>query len=119
MEAPLENALQDAKLTKKEIDEIILVGGSTFIPKVKTIIKNYFPNSKINNRINPEDAVAYGATLLAEKILHPHDLISKFCFIDITPFSLGVNTYKDEMHFIIKRGTKIPTSFSAKYYYGN
>jgi L1 cell adhesion molecule like protein len=50
-----------------KIDEVILVGGSTRIPKVKDIVKNYFPNSRINDTINPDEAIAYGATIAAEK----------------------------------------------------
>ena len=65
LEKSLEDALKNAKLTKNEIHEIILVGGSTRIPKVKEIIRNYFPYSKINDKINPDEAVAYGATLEA------------------------------------------------------
>ena len=128
LEISLKDALKNAKLGKDNIQEIILVGGSTRIPKVKEIIKNYFPKSKINDTINPDEAVAFGATIDAEKILHnKDDSISNFHLLDVTPLSLGTNiknnskdekTRKegDEMSIIIKRGTHIPTFNSCKYY---
>ena len=127
LEVSLEDALINAKLTKKEINEIILVGGSTRIPKIKTILENYFPNCKINDSINPDEAVAYGATLEAEKILNnKNESISKFLLRDITPLSLGTNTLNkskdpkikeegDIMSVIIKRGTPIPYTGSQTY----
>ena len=109
------------KFSKDDIDEIILVGGSTKIPKVKEFVKNFFPNKKINDSINPDEAVAFGATLQAEKVLYNYDkIISNFHILDIVPFSLEIkikNVSKDkelqnegsEMSVIIKRGTPLPT----------
>ena len=117
---PLEQALFDAKLDKNDISEIILVGGSTKLPIIKRFLYNYFKESKINDSINPDEAVAYGATLMAAKILIRNDnLISSFNLMDITPFPLGIgiinnnidNKIKQEgnlMSVIIKGGTKIP-----------
>ncbi len=86
LEVSLDDALANAKLTKNEINEIILIGGSSRIPKVKQILKNYFPNCKINDSINPDEAVAFGATIEAEKILHNNnESISNFLLKDITP----------------------------------
>ena len=88
----MEDALKNAKLKAEDIHEIILVGGSTKIPKVKEIIRNYFKNSKINDIINPDEAVAFGATLRAEKILHNRDeAISNLHLLDAIPLSLGTN----------------------------
>ena len=127
LETSLDDALINAKMTKNEINEIILVGGSTRIPKIKKILNNYFPNCKINDSINPDEAVAIGATLEAEKILHNQNKsISNFLLKDITPLSLGtniVNQSKDPkiksegevMSVIIKRGTPIPYSGSEVY----
>ena len=124
----MENALKNAKLEAKDIHEIILVGGSTKIPKVKEIVRNYFKESKINDIINPDEAVAFGATLRAEKILHNRDdAISNLHLLDATPLSLGTNIKncsKDEnikeegdiMSVIIKRGTHIPISKTCKYF---
>ena len=120
LEKPLQRALEDAKVTSKEISQIILVGGSTKLPMIKTFLKNYFINSKINDSINPDEAVAYGATLLAGKILLNDDnILSNFELFDITPLSLGIevkNKSKDKeiqkeggiMSVIIKRGSIIP-----------
>ena len=127
LEKSLDDALTNAKLTKNEINQIILVGGSTRIPKVKQIVKNYFPNCKINDSIDPDEAVAFGATIEAEKILHNNnESISNFLLKDITPLSLGVQVLnksndpkiKEEgniMSVIIKRGTPIPYTGSQIY----
>ena len=129
LEVSLDEALKNAKLSKDDINEIILVGGSTRIPKVKEIIKNYFPNCKnINDSINPDEAVAYGATIGAEKLLHNKDHnISNIHLYDIIPLSLGVKVSNqskdpdlkkegDEMSVIIKRGTPVPTFNTHNYY---
>ena len=126
---PIEKALKIANENKNNIiiDEVILVGGSTRIPKIKEIIRDKFPNSKINDSINPDEAVAYGATLEAEKILHPQgDIMKNFSLLDITPFSLGTdvkNTSQDPeiqkegplMDVIIKRGVHLPFNASKTY----
>ena len=128
LETSLENALKNAKIKAEDIHEIILVGGSTKIPKVKEIIRNYFEKSKINDIINPDEAVAFGATLRAEKILHNRDdVISNLHLLDAIPLSLGTNIKncsKDEkiknegdiMDVIIKRGTNIPITKTRKYF---
>ena len=124
---PIEKAMQMAyekkgKAEEMKIDEVILVGGSTRIPKVKDIVKNYFPNSRINDTINPDEAIAYGATIAAEKMLHnKDDTIKNFSLLDITPISLGTDVKNNDpnpeiqkegsrMDVIIKRGTHIPVS---------
>ena len=128
LKIPLDKAIKDAKLVPSDIKEIVLVGGSTRIPKIKTFLKDYFGNDcKINDSINPDEAVAYGATLMAAKILITSDkTLSGFNLMDITPLSLGVavkNTSKDEdilkeglmMSVIIKRSSTIPANGSNKY----
>ena len=128
LEEPMNVALSKAKLSKDDIDEVILIGGSTRIPKIKDLIKEFFKNKiKINDSINPDEAVAFGATLQAEKILYNQDqIISNFHILDITPFSLGVSVMNqsmdkeikeegDEMSVIIKRGTILPT-FNIQHY---
>ena len=127
LENSLDIALSNAHLTKENINQIVLVGGSTRIPKVKQIVENYFPGCKINDKINPDEAVAYGATIDAEKILHNKDNnITNFHLLDITPLSLGTNVLNksqdpkikeegDLMSVIIKRGTPIPTFGERNY----
>lgn len=129
IEVSLDEVLINATLSKNEINEIILVGGSTKIPKVKKIVENFFPNCKINDYIDPDEVVAFGATIEAEKILHNNNntmLISNFLLKDITPLSFGIKILNkstdpkikkegDIMDVIIKRGTLIPY-FSSKEY---
>ena len=126
---PLDKAIKDARLIPRDIKEIVLVGGSTRIPKIKTFLKDYFgEDCKINDSINPDEAVAYGATLMAAKILMTNDqVLSGFNLMDITPLSLGVavkNESENEnilkegllMSVIIKRSSKIPTNGKDTYY---
>ena len=120
LKEPVDDALAYAKLTPKDINEIVLVGGSTRIPHIKTILKEKFENIKINDQINPDETVAYGATLVAAKILIKRDnLLLGFNLMDITPLSLGVEVVNDsedeeirkeggKMSVIIKRGQTIP-----------
>ena len=127
LEEVLDSALKSANISKEEIDEIILVGGSTRIPKVKEIVKNYFGKDP-NDNINADEVVAFGATINAEKILHnKDDSISNFNLLDVTPLSLGTNIINKSiepniqkegeiMSVIIKRGTIIPTTNSKTYY---
>ena len=130
LEDSLDKALINAKLTKDDINDVILIGGSTRIPKVKEIVSNYFPNIKdIEHKINPDEAVAYGATLEAEKLLHnKDDSISNFQLMDKTHLSLGTNVINESnepeikkegniMSVIIKKGTDIPTSVFSRDYY--
>ena len=126
---PMKNALTMANLQNDQINEVILVGGSTRIPKIIEIVKNYFPKcKKINNSLNPDEAIAYGATIEAEKILHNKDkIIKNFALFDITPFSLGTDVSNDStdpeikkegclMNVIIQKGTHIPCSGIRTYY---
>ena len=127
LEKPLKDALSDAKITANEISEIVLVGGSTRLPMVKIFLMKYFKNSKINDSINPDETVAYGATLMAAKILIKKDnILSGFQLMDITPLSLGVEVINDskdkeirkeggKMSVIVKRGVKIPYTNTRAY----
>ena len=127
----IDEALSHTKLTKNDIQEIILIGGSTRIPKVQEIVGDYFPElkkkNKINKKINADEAVAVGATISAEKILNSKDKsISNIIMFDKIPFSLGINVennseeqkMRDEgeiMDVIIKRGALIPYMGSKTY----
>ena len=128
LEIPLKTALSNKGFSQNDIDEVILIGGSTRIPEVKVFINNFFKNKvKINDSINVDEAVAYGATLQAEKILYNNDqFISNLHILDITPFSLGVSIINnskeeeikkegDKMSVIIKRGTSLPAVNTEKY----
>ena len=127
LEKPLKDALTDAKITVDEISEIVLVGGSTRLPTVKMFLTKIFKKAKINDTINPDETVAYGATLMAAKILLRTDnLLSGFKLMDITPLSLGVEIQNDskdkeiqkeggKMSVIVKRGARIPYTNTRVY----
>ena len=127
LKKPLEDAINDAKIKINEISEIVLVGGSTRLSFVKRFLRKYFENKKINDSINPDETVAYGATLMAAKILFKKDnFLSNFNLMDITPLSLGVEILNDSedniireeggiMSIIVKRGSKIPFTNTRKY----
>ena len=141
LKIPIEEALVDAKLEKGEISEIVMVGGSSRIPKIKAFLNQMFNNidpnniqtntsnlkTKINDTINPDETVAYGATLMAAKILMKNDKnLTGFSLMDITPLSLGINVKNDStnpeiqkegylMSVLIKRGTKIPYTNQKTY----
>ncbi|KAI6174552.1 Major heat shock 70 kDa protein Ab-like protein [Aphelenchoides bicaudatus] len=89
----VDKALQDAKLSKGQINEIVLVGGSTRIPKVQKILKDYFNGKELNLSINPDEAVAYGAAVQAAILSNVHDsTIKDVLLVDVTPLSLGIET---------------------------
>ena len=126
IEAPIEDALNAKNIKDEEIGEIVLVGGSSRIPKIKSILKNQF-KCKINDTINPDETIAYGATLMAAKLsIKKCNLTLGFNLMDITPLSLGVevvNEDEDEeirkeggkMSVIIERGEKIPCTKIRNY----
>ena len=121
----IEKALKDSKLNKANINEVVLIGGSTKIPKVKELIYNYFKGIKINDEINPDETVAYGAGIYAAKLIRQGgDTINDLVLMDITPLSLGTSVQNqdkntkalgDLMNFIIPRGTRIPITLFKNY----
>ena len=107
---PVEKALNDAKLDKSSIDEIILVGGSTRIPKIQSLLENFFNGKKLNKSINPDEAVAYGAAVQAAILSgNVDDSMSKVLLLDVAPLSLGIETAGGIMTNLIERNSTIPT----------
>lgn len=105
----LQRALSDAKLDKNDIDDIVLIGGSTRIPRVQDIIKSFFNGKELCKSINPDEAVARGAAIQAS-ILSGEKSVENILLIDVTPLSLGINTVNNVMSVIIERNTTIPTT---------
>ncbi|CDS37918.1 heat shock protein 70 [Echinococcus multilocularis] len=106
----VEMALSDAKLDKADIHDVVLVGGSTRIPKVQKMLQDIFTASKLNKSINPDEAVAYGAALLAANLTgDKSETVEDLMLLELTPLSLGVETEGGEMSTVIKRNTRIPT----------
>ena len=105
------NAMKDADLKKTEIDEIIMVGGSTRVPLVKEMISNYF-GKVVNDFVNPDEVVALGAAIQADILAgNNKDIL----LLDVTPLSLGIETAGELMDVIIPRNAKIPTSAAREY----
>ena len=107
---PVSKVLMDSKLSKGDIDEVILVGGSTRIPKIQSMLSEYFNGKDLCKSINPDEAVAYGATVQAT-ILSGENISAKLdeiLLLDVTPLSLGLETSGGIMTKLINRNTTIP-----------
>ena len=107
---PVEQVLTDAKIDKNSVDDIVLVGGSTRIPKVQQLLSNFFNERELNKSINPDEAVAYGAAVQAYVLNGGKSKKTEsLLLLDVAPLTLGIETAGGIMTSLIKRNTTIPT----------
>ncbi len=112
----IKNAILDAGLDESEIDELILIGGSTRIPKIKEMIHHLLPGLNINESMNPDEAVACGAALQAAILeCDQSDSLKNLAVFDVAPLSLGIDIRGGMMRTIVKRNTVIPVSKTASF----
>ena len=115
-ESILESTLKESKLDKNEIDDIVLVGGSTRIPKIQEMIKTFFNKDELKKSINPDEAVSIGAAIYSYNFNDDNNPKGNLRIIDVCPYSLGIGSKGGEMSFMINKNTPLPHIFTDQFY---
>ena len=113
---PVNQVLSDAKISKSQVDEVVLVGGSTRIPKIQQLLTEYFGGKELNKSVNPDEAVAYGAAIQAAILIGDNSETTRdILLLDVTPLSLSIETAGGVSTVIVPRGTTIPVKKSETF----
>lgn len=113
---PVEKVLKDAKIDKAKVEDIVLVGGSTRIPKIQSLVSDFFGGRQLNKSINPDEAVAYGAAVQAAVLTgQTSEKTADLLLLDVAPLSLGVAMQGDVFGVVVPRNTPIPTNKSRTF----